>query len=163
MTPIMMTRYAPQVGTQALTYFERMAYIERKFYEIWKQMSIQGIGVKDERERARLAVWNYPISDRYTKILHQMHLTGLPLTFEEGVQRVKASKSAQEGFAFLADATKIRYTVMINCDVRQVGNEFSRKPLALAVPENSTLKDELSSAILNLLNLRKLEALKEKW
>jgi ionotropic glutamate receptor len=139
-----------------------MAYIELRFYQIWKQMSVEGVGV-NERERARLAVWDYPVSDRYTKILHQMHLTGLPLSFEEGIKRVKASKSAQEGFAFLADATKVRYAVMIDCDLRQVGNEFSRKPLALAVPENSTLKDELSSAILKLLNRRKLEELKERW
>lgn len=139
-----------------------MAYIEKRFYEIWKQMNVEGIGVS-ERERARLAVWDYPVSDRYTKILHQMHLTGLPLTFEEGIRRVKKSKSAQEGFAFLADATKVKYAAMIDCDLRQVGNEFSRKPLALAVRENSTLKDELSSAILKLLNQRKLEELKEKW
>lgn len=52
---------------------------------------------------------------------------------------------------------------MINCDLEQVGEEFSRKPLALAVQENSPLKDKLSSAILKLLNKRKLESLKEKW
>lgn len=63
----------------------------------------------------------------------------------------------------IADATKIRYAAMTNCDLQQVGNEFSRKPIALAVQENSPLKDKLSSAILKLLNLRKLESLKEKW
>lgn len=52
---------------------------------------------------------------------------------------------------------------MTNCDIQQVGNEFSRKPIALAVQENSPLKDKLSSAILKLLNQRKLESLKEKW
>lgn len=117
----------------------------------------------DSRERARMSVWDYPISDKYTKLLKQMYIFGLPKTFDEGVKRVKKSKSAQEGFAFLADATKIKYAAMINCELRQVGNEFSRKPLALAVPENSTLKDILSSAILKLLNQRKLESLKEKW
>lgn len=33
-------RYAPQEDTQALVYFQRMAYIERKFYEVWKNMSL---------------------------------------------------------------------------------------------------------------------------
>lgn len=57
----------------------------------------------------------------------------------------------------------VKYAVMTNCDLQSVGNEFSRKPLALAVQQGSKLKDELSSAILKLLNLRKLEILKETW
>lgn len=61
------------------------------------------------------------------------------------------------------DATQVRYAAMINCDLEQIGDEFSRKPLALAVQEGSPLKDQLSSAILKLLNKRKLESLKEKW
>ena len=140
-----------------------MAYIERKFYEIWKEITLKETNIVDTRERARMSVWDYPISDKYTKLLKQMYISGLPKTFDEGVKRVKKSKSAQSGFAFLADATKIKYAAMIHCELRQVGNEFSRKPLALAVPENSTLKDVLSSAILKLLNQRKLESLKEKW
>lgn len=52
---------------------------------------------------------------------------------------------------------------MTNCDMQNIGNEFSRKPIALAVQQNSDLKDKLSSAILKLLNQRKLENLKEKW
>lgn len=84
-------------------------------------------------------------------MLKQMYISGLPKTFDEGVKRVKKSKSAQEGFAFLADATKIKYAAMINCELRQVGNEFSRKPLALAVPENSTLKGRKFYLCLNLI------------
>lgn len=52
---------------------------------------------------------------------------------------------------------------MTNCDLQNIGNEFSRKPIALAVQQNSDLKDKLSSTILKLLNQRKLENLKEKW
>ena len=63
----------------------------------------------------------------------------------------------------LAEATMVKYAVMTNCDLASVGNEFSRKPLALAVKQGSELKDQLSSAILKLLNQRKLESLKEKW
>lgn len=57
----------------------------------------------------------------------------------------------------------VKYAVMTNCDLQNIGNEFSRKPLALAVQQNSDLKDKLSSAILKLLNQRRLENLKEKW
>jgi len=44
-----------------------------------------------------------------------------------------------------------------------VGEEFSRKPYALAVQQGSPLKDQLNDAILKLLNQRKLETFKERW
>ena len=62
-----------------------------------------------------------------------------------------------------ADAIKVKYAAMTSCELQQVGKEFSRKPLALAVQEGSPLKENLNAAILKLLNQRKLESLKEKW
>jgi len=44
-----------------------------------------------------------------------------------------------------------------------VGDEFSRKPYAIAVQQGSPLKDQFNNAILLLLNKRKLEKLKETW
>nr|BBH62853.1 ionotropic receptor [Tropilaelaps mercedesae] len=153
-------KYAPQADTTASTYFFRMANIEEKFYEIWKNMSLDDSLTDDQR--AELAVWDYPVSDKYTKIWWTMQEADLPKTFEEGVARVKNSQGG-DGFAFIADATQIKYATMTNCDLTQIGSEFSRKPLALAVQQNSPLRDQLSSAILKLLNQRKLESLKETW
>ncbi|XP_064468502.1 ionotropic receptor 25a-like [Ornithodoros turicata] len=154
-------KYAPQKDTSSMTYFERMAHIEDKFYEIWKNMSLDDT-LSDE-ERAKLAVWDYPVSDKYTKIWWTMKEANMPTSFQEGVMRVKESKGSQEGFAFIADSTQVKYATMTNCDLVSVGSEFSRKPLALAVQQNSPLKDQLSSAILKLLNQRRLEGLKETW
>ncbi|CAG2107477.1 unnamed protein product, partial [Medioppia subpectinata] len=154
-------KYAPQVGTSSSTYFERMAGIEEKFYEIWKDMSLNDS--LDENERAKLAVWDYPVSDKYTKIWAQIQEAKQPPSWLEGVGRVKRSSKPNEGFAFIAEATMIKYAVMTNCDLQSVGNEFSRKPLALAVQQKSELKDKLSSSILKLLNQRRLESLKERW
>ena len=42
-----------------MVYFERMAYIEEKFYQIWKDMSLNDS--TDEYERSKLAVWDYPV------------------------------------------------------------------------------------------------------
>lgn len=154
-------KYAPQKDTSSMTYFERMAYIEEKFYDIWKNMSLDDT-LSDE-DRAKLAVWDYPVSDKYTKIWWTMKEAQMPEEFEEGVRRVKESKGSQEGFAFIADSTQVKYATMTNCDLVSVGSEFSRKPLALAVQQNSPLKDQLSSAILKLLNQRRLEGLKETW
>lgn len=46
----------------------------------------------------------------------------------------------------LGDATDIRYQVMINCDLQIVGDEFSRKPYAIAVQQGSPLKDQFNNA-----------------
>ena len=47
---------------------------------------------------------------------------------------------------FLGDATDIRYQVLPNCDLQMVGEEFSRKPYALAVQQGSPLKDQFNDA-----------------
>ena len=44
----------------------------------------------------------------------------------------------------LGDATDIRYQTLTNCDLQMVGEEFSRKPYALAVQQGSPLKDQLN-------------------
>lgn len=59
-------------------------------------------------ERSKLAVWDYPVSDKYTKMWQAMKEAGLPNSMEEALARVRASKSSSVGFAFLGDATDIR-------------------------------------------------------
>nr|QQP19806.1 ionotropic receptor 25a [Tropidothorax elegans] len=154
-------QYAPINGSSAMTYFERMANIEAKFYEIWKDMSLNDS--LTDLERAKLAVWDYPVSDKYTKMWQAMKEAGLPNTLDEALDRVKKSKSSTEGFAFLGDATDIRYQVLTDCEFQMVGEEFSRKPYAIAVQQGSPLKDQFNNAILQLLNKRKLEKMKENW
>ena len=56
-------QYSPLNGSSSMVYFERMAYIEEKFYQIWKDMSLNDS--TDEYERSKLAVWDYPV--RYSK------------------------------------------------------------------------------------------------
>ncbi|XP_045465403.1 ionotropic receptor 25a-like [Harmonia axyridis] len=154
-------QYAPLNGSSSSTYFERMANIEARFYEIWKDMSLNDS--LSDIERAKLAVWDYPVSDKYTKMWQAMKEAGFPSSLTEAAERVKASASSTEGFAYLGDATDIKYLEMTNCDLKPVGEEFSRKPYALAVQQGSPLKDQLNTAILQLLNRRELERLKEKW
>lgn len=141
-----------------------------------------------EVERAKLAVWDYPVGDKYTKMWQAMLDAKMPNNLEEAVQRVRESVTTSEGFAYLGDATDIRYLSLTNCDLQmvrhtphsaphsvavlsdclsyvhlQVGEEFSRKPYAIAVQQGSPLKDQFNNAILQLLNKRKLEKLKERW
>ncbi|CAD5221957.1 unnamed protein product [Bursaphelenchus xylophilus] len=150
--------YAPLKGGGTETYFKRMAEIEEQFYDIWKKMSLNES--MSEMDRAKLAVWDYPVSDKYTNMWRFMVESRLPETAEEAIQRVLTSES---GFAFIGDAMEIKYATLTNCKLQQVGQEFSRKPYAVAVQEGSSLGPEINKIILKLLNERQLEALKEQW
>ena len=72
---------------------------------IWKDMSLDDS--LTIYERSKLAVWDYPVSDTYTKMWQAMKEAGLPSSFEEGVERVRASPSSSEGYAFLGKFAKM--------------------------------------------------------
>lgn len=154
-------KYAPIEGTAEQSFFERMAHIEEIFYNIWKEMSLNDS--LSEEERSRFAIWDYPISDKYTKIWSQIQEVQMPSNLSQAIERVKAS-TLEDGFALLANANIIRYATMTDCQFRAVGEEFSRKPIALALEKNQEeLRDDLSYAILQLINKRYMEVLREKW
>lgn len=54
--------------------------------------------------------------------------------------------SSSASFLDPGDATDIRYLVLTNCDLQMVGEEFSRKPYAIAVQQGSPLKDQFNDA-----------------
>lgn len=99
-------------------------------------------------ERAKLAVWDYPVSDRYTKMFQAMKDAGFPKTMDEALQRVygKIKNTSENQFALIGDGTDIRYLEMTNCELIMVGEEFSRKPYAIAVQQGSPLKDQFNNA-----------------
>ncbi|GMS90114.1 hypothetical protein PENTCL1PPCAC_12289 [Pristionchus entomophagus] len=150
--------YAPTKGSASETYFRRMAEIEERFYQIWKEMSLNES--MTARDRARLAVWDYPVSDKYTNMWRYMKECGLPETIEDAIQRVF---NAPDGFAYIGDATEIKYATLTHCNLQQIGTEFSRKPFAMAVHPGHPLKNDISIAILYLMNNRKLETLRDRW
>ncbi|CAF4958003.1 unnamed protein product [Pieris macdunnoughi] len=154
-------KYGPVNPSTTMFYFKRMADIESKFYEIWEEMSLNDS--LSDVERDELDVSEYPVSTKYTKMWEAMTEAGMPKTEEEAIARVEASKSSREGFAWITDASDVRYLVMKNCDLQMVGNEFSKKPYAIAVQNGSPLKDQFDRVIIKLSNDRILEAIKEKW
>uniref|UniRef100_A0A7E4W6R4 PBPe domain-containing protein n=1 Tax=Panagrellus redivivus TaxID=6233 RepID=A0A7E4W6R4_PANRE len=150
--------YATVKGGATETYFRRMAQIEELIYNTWKAISLNES--MSPMSRAKLAVWDYPVSDKYTNMWRYMQESKMPNSLSEAIDRVLNSDT---GFAFIGDAMEIEYAVLTNCHLETVGSEFSRKPYAIAVQSGSALKDQISAAILKLLNERKLEILKEKW
>jgi ionotropic glutamate receptor len=67
-------------------------------------------------------------------------VTDLP----SSVRRSAARSPVTECIA--GDATIIRYAELTDCQLYKVGNEFSRKPYAIAVQQGSQLKDAISKA-----------------
>lgn len=154
-------KYAPIDGTAEQTYFERMAYIEEIFYNRWKEMSMNDS--LSEEERSKFAVWDYPISDKYTKIWAQIQEVGMPPDIESAIKRVKNS-NLDDGFALLANANLVKHAIMTDCSFKAAGDELSRKPLALGIQKgHEQLRDDISYAILQLINRRFMEVLREKW
>lgn len=135
--------YAPLLDSDAFHYFDRMSSIESEFYEIWKNVALNES--LTPFERSKLAVWDYPVSDKYTKIWQAMQETGPPRNLDLALNRVRGSTSAT-GFALLADATDVRYLVMNNCDLQIIGNEFAQRPYGIAIQEGSPLKDKFNEA-----------------
>uniref|UniRef100_A0A0N5C9D9 PBPe domain-containing protein n=1 Tax=Strongyloides papillosus TaxID=174720 RepID=A0A0N5C9D9_STREA len=150
--------YAPIKGSASETYFKRMAGIEEKFYNIWKDMSLNES--LNSVDKSKLAIWDYPVSEKFSNLWRIMQQSKLPNSIDEAISRVMTSEN---GFAFIGDAMDIQYAVLTNCDLQIIGNEFSRKPYALGVQTAHPMKDKLSTSILRLLHQRKLESLKRKW
>ena len=68
---------------------------------VWKDLSLDD--TISEYERAKLAVWDYPVTDKYTKIWDTMREAELPSSFEEALERVRHSPSQSAGFALIGE------------------------------------------------------------
>lgn len=127
--------YSTVKGSETAVYFSRMAEIEGRFYEAWKEMSLNDS--LSNVERSKLAVWDYPVSDKYTKMWQAMQEAGLSDTVEHAFQRVL--NSSNYVFAYIGDAWDIRYMLQTTCGVEILGDEFSKRPIALGVQKGSPL------------------------
>lgn len=147
--------YAPIKGSEASAYFSRMAEIEGRFYEAWKEMSLNDS--LSMVERSKLAVWDYPVSDKYTKMWQAMTEAGLPENLHVATNRVLDTTNYY--FAFVGDANDVRFMWQTYCGIEILGDEFSKRPIALGVQKGSPLKDVLDKALVesNLEKKRRLQ------
>ncbi|XP_043269225.1 ionotropic receptor 25a-like [Venturia canescens] len=139
-------------------YLQRMTHIEQRFYEVWKDLSLNDS--LPELEQARLAVWDYPIDDKYTNILRVIEesKSGIVDSLKEAFDLVNGTK-----YALIGDGSDIKYIVYTHCEFTTVGEEFSKKPYALAIPKSSPLKTKLDMAITKMAEDGTLEKLKNAW
>uniref|UniRef100_A0AAN0LH94 Glutamate receptor ionotropic kainate 2 n=1 Tax=Polyphagotarsonemus latus TaxID=1204166 RepID=A0AAN0LH94_9ACAR len=156
-------RYAPVDDTATDFYFIQMAEIEEKFYEIWKDMSLNDS--LTENERAKLAVWDYPVSDQYTKIAAQMVEVEKPKGIINALKKVRDSPDHTDGFAVLAGSLTVDYFANLFCDVYRVGEDFSLRPIALGAKKTNSvdLLKLINPIIIKLEEEGVIEDLKAKY
>ena len=57
-------------------------------------------------------------------------------TLSEGLERFNEPVS---NFALITEATDVQYQVMTDCQFKEIGPEFSKKPYAIILQKNSNL------------------------
>ena len=108
----------------------------------------------------RYRVWDYPIREQYTNIYKVIQNSGMVDTAEQGFQRVLDDEKGT--FAFIHDASEIKYKYYHNCNFTEIGEPFAEQPYAVAVQQGSHLQDEISKVILLLQKDRYFEGLKSQ-
>lgn len=94
----------------------------------------------------------------YKDMYEQMREITMPTTNADGVNRV-----INEDFAFLMESTTIEYLTQRNCNVTQVGGLLDNKGYGIAMTKNSTYRQALNLALLNLQERGVLREMKHIW
>lgn len=135
-----------------MEYFENMAGAEDELYKKWKEITLNSTS-----DQTRYRVWDYPVREQYTHILKVIKQNEPVATPEEGFQRV--DNDLEANFAFIHDASEVRYKYYQNCNFTEIGEPFAEQPLAVAVQQGSHLQKEISKIILELQKERYFETL----
>ncbi|XP_069941255.1 ionotropic receptor 25a isoform X1 [Cherax quadricarinatus] len=137
-------------------YFYNMAKAEDELFRVWKELTLNSTG-----DQSKYRVWDYPIKEQYTHILQVIQDSGPVERAQLGFDKVLSNENGE--FAFIHDASEIRYEVYHNCLLTEVGEPFAEQPYAIAVQQGSHLQDEISRAILELQKDRYFEALSAQF
>ncbi|XP_033323073.2 ionotropic receptor 25a [Megalopta genalis] len=152
--------YSTVADSAAHGYFRAMKKTEEMLFGVWRRITLDEN--TPEWNRSQYAVWDYPLEDKFTKMYRAMEQAGFVRNVEQAAKTVRKVNRTFE-FAFIADAMTINYLILTNCDFRQVGQEFGKKPFALAVQKDSPLKRRIDDAITRLATRGRLKQLERKW
>uniref|UniRef100_A0ABD2WDN8 Ionotropic glutamate receptor C-terminal domain-containing protein n=1 Tax=Trichogramma kaykai TaxID=54128 RepID=A0ABD2WDN8_9HYME len=150
--------YSVVENSTTYRYFLRMRDIEMRFYEIWKDTTLNDS--LSHYERAQLAVWEYPLSDKFIRIFAALKQHGLLKSFDEAIERLEAPQSK---FAFITEATDVKYRALTDCQYKEIGPEFAKKPYAIALQKNSNLTQAFNNVIYELFDNRWMQNIRTKW
>merc|ERR1712083_741019 len=71
----------------------------------------------------------------------------------------KIMANTEDDFAFIHDASEVKYEFYNNCNFTEVGEPFAEQPYAVAVQQGSHLSEEISRVVLELQKDRYFETL----
>ncbi|CAG5132015.1 unnamed protein product, partial [Candidula unifasciata] len=151
-----------QSESSVMEYFQRMAKIEKDFYERWKTISLDKTS---EDAQASLAVWDYPLGEfldsewnKYDAMWSTIQENGLLSSNMAGVERVMS-----ENFALITETPVVQYYTSRNCELTGIGEQFSRRPYSIGLKERSPYTDKFSRSILELQKELELSSLRLHW
>ncbi|XP_017798987.1 PREDICTED: ionotropic receptor 25a-like [Habropoda laboriosa] len=127
---------------------------------IWRNMTLDES--VPESNRSGYVVWDYPLENKYMTMYYAMEGYGFVRSVEEAVKFVQKVNRAQE-FAFIGEAITIKYLILTDCNFKQVGKQFGKKPFAFALRKDSMLKERIDDAITHLAVRGRLNVLAKKW
>ena len=148
--------YTVMTASPYMEHFVNMAGAEDELYKKWKEITLNSTS-----DQTRYRVWDYPVREQYTHILKVINQNDPVMTAEEGYERVE--EATEGNFAFIHDASEVRYQYYQNCNFTEVGEPFAEQPLAVAVQQGSHLQKEISKSILELQKERYFETLSGEY
>lgn len=149
--------YTVVEGSDTHKYFINMKYAEDVLYDVWKNMSLESTW-----DQYKYRVWDYPIHEQYGLMLRAINGSNPVKDAREGFQNVVDHTNAD--YAFIHDSQEIKYEMMRNCDLTEIGDVFGQRPFAIAIQQgNSLFMDEISKAMLVLQAERYFEGLTAKY
>lgn len=148
--------YTVVANSPYMEYFQNMAGAEDELYKKWKEITLNSTS-----DQTRYRVWDYPVREQYTHILKVIEQNKPVATPEEGFAKV--NEATQGDFAFIHDASEVRYQYYEICNFTEIGEPFAEQPLAVAVQQGSHLQKDISRTILELQKERYFETLSGKY
>lgn len=127
--------YAPIYDSEEMHYFKRLADIEARFHTIWKEMSLNDS--LTQIEKTKMAIWEYPVYDKYTKIWRSIKKTGMPKNLEQAIYRIRNGS-----FALMGHFKEIAIKAIQNCDLIKIPMEFAKRDYAIGLQQGSPLKQD---------------------
>ena len=117
--------------------------------------------MSSDAESSLYRVWDYPVSEKYSHVFKTITASGMVQSSNEGFRKVLEAEDAT--FAFIHDASQIRYEFYNNCNFTEVGEPFAEQPYAVAVQQGSHLGEVMSKVILEMQKDRYFENLSSKY
>ncbi|XP_066584759.1 ionotropic receptor 25a-like [Prorops nasuta] len=153
--------YSVLENSSAHRYFQLKANAETILYRVWRDLSLNES--LSAFERSRFTVWDYPIDDKYIKILQSMKEVKFVGSNEEALARIRKEEGRAEDFALITESPYVKYLTLRECDLKEIGQTFAQRPLQFALKKGSPLLRRINEALRIMIRRREIEALEKKW